>query len=51
MKKKTLGTLKLSRETVRRLEDHEIAGVAGGYTRQVNCTIATYVCSGCHPCL
>jgi hypothetical protein len=51
MKKKTDGKLKLNRETVRQLEDPEMAGAAGARTAGPCGSINTYVCSGCRPCL
>jgi len=51
MKKKTAGKLKLHRETVRLLEDPEMAGAVVGASTNPCQSINTYVCSGCHPCL
>ena len=50
--KKKAGKLTLSRETVLLLEDpNELARVVTGATRTPGCTVNTYICSGCRPCL
>jgi len=51
MKKRTLSKLTLNRETVRLLDEREIAGVVGAATHFNGCTVNTYACSGCRPCL
>jgi hypothetical protein len=51
MKKWTAGKLKLSRETVRLLDQREMAEPVGGVSTGGRCSICTNVCSGCRPCL
>jgi hypothetical protein len=51
MKKWTAGKLKLSRETVRLLDQREMTEPVGGASTGGRCSICTNVCSGCRPCL
>jgi hypothetical protein len=51
MKKWKAPKLKLNRETVRLLDERQIAGVVGGASTGGRCSICTNVCSGCRPCL
>jgi len=51
MKKKTAGKLTLNRETVRQLEDPQMARAVVGASTAPCQSINTYVCSGCRPCL
>lgn len=51
MKKRKAPKFTLNRETVRLLDERESAGVVGAATQYNGCTVNTYACSGCRPCL
>jgi hypothetical protein len=49
--KKKITKLTLSVETLRNLSEPTLQQVAGQATAGTKCSIATYICSGCRPCL